>query len=516
MFLGALSVFVKGAPLLPQPFMVERFDGLNLIRDPTEIGATGAVDLLNVDFGRDGRIRQRPGAQKFNTTTPSSTGYVALLPADRFGVLGGVRRDALQDIVLDSFSTAGVVSTGSPPVADSGTWEVGSSTTFSGVLLFTVWEAATGHALMTDGTGGGLAVVGGAGKPGLVATWAAQSRIAQGYYAAAADAPSGANGSVSTVFFSDAGGIAPWTSTNWVKLRPGDGESIVAIVSWRELLFVFKQSGLAVFYGISTDSSGNPVFNYRWVDLPDPIIARTGTYNPAAVAGPAGVYYAARDGIYLTAGGPPTRITDPIRGIFEPDDSATSSSLRSNGAPMALSWVPPRLYATYTTAASAQRTLVWDSITAQWSLWSLPTGAGKTFVNFPGGASTSASDVAYVVVGNDIYKLSPANTTDEGAAAISWDYTSGMYDMGTSDRKVSRWVDVTGSGTVTLQLIGEGARPNDVADTGGSVVLGTAPAITTTRRRRAVRARRFQHKFSGTGAAMVSRLTHYVDNARQG
>jgi hypothetical protein len=52
-----------------------------------------------------------------------------------------------------------------------------------------------------------------------------------------------------------------------VDLTPNDGE---VITEWRvgaATLFVFKQTKFFVFYGNSTDGSGNPVFNYRSVDL---------------------------------------------------------------------------------------------------------------------------------------------------------------------------------------------------------------------------------------------------------
>jgi hypothetical protein len=61
------------------PFPLEQFGGLNVAADPVDIGLSGAVDLLNVDFGRLGALRTRPGATKLNATTPSSTGYLGLV-----------------------------------------------------------------------------------------------------------------------------------------------------------------------------------------------------------------------------------------------------------------------------------------------------------------------------------------------------------------------------------------------------------------------------------------------------
>ncbi|MBW3593776.1 MAG: hypothetical protein KY396_08780 [Actinobacteria bacterium] len=57
-------------PYAQQP--VVEFGGLNLRDDPQEVGWQGAIDLLNIDLDRRGRVRQRDGVAVF--ATPPAAG----------------------------------------------------------------------------------------------------------------------------------------------------------------------------------------------------------------------------------------------------------------------------------------------------------------------------------------------------------------------------------------------------------------------------------------------------------
>jgi hypothetical protein len=70
----------------------------------------------------------------------------------------------------------------------------------------------------------------------------------------------------STVMFSNAGQPESYTATNFVQLTPGDGESIRGVCNFGNQIFVFKESKFFVFTGPSTNSAGQPIFNYRIVN----------------------------------------------------------------------------------------------------------------------------------------------------------------------------------------------------------------------------------------------------------
>src|SRR4051794_23475270 len=59
---------------------IDALGGLNVAADPFDVGAVGAVDLLNVDVGRRGkRLRVRDGYAKFNSNTLAATSYDGLI-----------------------------------------------------------------------------------------------------------------------------------------------------------------------------------------------------------------------------------------------------------------------------------------------------------------------------------------------------------------------------------------------------------------------------------------------------
>lgn len=497
-----------------EPFVVERFSGLNLALDPFEVGATGATDLLNVDFDRLGRLRMRDGTSQWNASTISSSGYSAIFgtSAALFGsstALGllAVRYSSGGNVQIDALDVAGTIST-------SGGAFAGAANTFalSSTSLGTAVGAATYITFATLPSTGitiqrmaGFGVSTGAGKPLYVGTSTRSNRLVQAGYFTAADSPTGANGTRSTVFFSDAGAPDTYSANNWVALRPGDGEVITAIAMWQDLIYVFKQSSVFIFYGESVDGDGNPIFAFRRVDLPDPMSdpVLSAPFSRYTVTGTDGVYFSTSKGIWRIAVGGAELISGPVGKIFSTDPTISSSVQAAGSAPASLSWVTGRLVAAYTAAATRQ--LVWDPAIDTWTLWDLPA---SMFAEYPAGTSTRR-DALYYVRGsgnNNVFVMKPANTTDSGSA-ISWSWKSGRYPLSEPGRvAVTQESSVYGSGTVTLAL------DSDLySSQSASATLGTSPAVAEGWPAPVDQEGTWiQHTLSGSGAAQVSRLTHYV------
>jgi hypothetical protein len=61
------------------------------------------------------------------------------------------------------------------------------------------------------------------------------------------------------------GNASPIRGRNFGDLTPGDGEQIMTAVTWRELVFIFKETKFFVLWGESTNTDGTPIFNFREV-----------------------------------------------------------------------------------------------------------------------------------------------------------------------------------------------------------------------------------------------------------
>lgn len=496
------------------PYTVERFGGLNLALDPFEAGPSVATDLLNVMFDRLGRVRTRDGTSQWNDSTLSSSGYSAIYGAPTLtgGRLLVVRYSSGGSIALDQVTTAGTTTSLGTFSAAANTFPTSHSTigTLTSTTSYVAFATlpSTGIALVQVSLSGPSQPAG-AGKPLHLATSPTSNRLVQAGYFAAADSPSGANGSRSTVFFSDVGAPTTYTANNFVTLRPGDGEVITGMAVWQDSVFVFKNSAMFVFYGESTDSDGLPIFNYRRVDLPDPIAdpVAAAPFSRYIVAGPDGVYFSTPKGIWRTAGGAPQIMSHPVNKVFSKDPTVSSTVQAAASTPASLSWAAGCLVAAYT--ASATRQLAWDPVVDVWTLWDLPA---FMFAEYPAGTATSRDQLFYVrgSGNNNVFVMKPANTTDSGTA-ISWSYTSGRYPLSDPGRvAVTLESSVEGSGTVTM------AVTTDLYSTitGSATTLGTSPATSEGWPFGDQEGRWFQHALSGSGAAQINRLTHHIQHVK--
>lgn len=468
------------------PFVVDRFGGLDLASDPQEVGAGAALDLLNVDFRRAGRILTRMG----------TTSHVALAS-------GTPRRvhpvDATYALVIRGGSLDKVTSGGA--ASNLGSTEWGPMVTLGTPTSTITFIAQDGLALLKkyDGTTYGNSV----GRPVFIAVTPTDNRLVQARFTSAGVSPTGANGTESTVFFSDAGAPETFSANNYVHLRPGDGEVIRGMATWGGYVFVFKDTSMFVFPVPSVGSTGAPVFNYRREALP----SRMASGRYAAVAGPDGLYFATMDGIYRTTGGPPVRMSQPVAPVF--DGTASASLAATSTATFEMSWALERLFCTYATDGGF-RVLVWDRLRDAWSAWAPGSGSWAPPVEWTG--DSSGTDVALYTAKDGAVLKFAASATDDAGTAIESYYQSGFYDLGTPDRKRIREIGLWGYGAPTLSVFTDHGTTDTAA---AAVTLGTSPAVAEGRQRVARRGAFFSHKLSAaSGAWSVNRLTHYVADQR--
>jgi hypothetical protein len=431
------------------PFTIDQFGGIRLDIDPSELGATAATTCSNVDFDREGRIRTRfgntqiltpgtvlsvwrPGIVVYNSDTGAQPQFIIAYRQ----VAAGTRK-------LAAYDTAGAsVSTISASVNDALRTVQWGDTTANYMYIASStgtyrWDGAT----FTQPAGIGASRFIGV-KPNDNRLVITDDTL------------------TSKVKFSGAGTPEVFGVNDFVQLSPGDGSSITGIATWRERVFVFKGSRHFVFTGTSTDSAGNPVFNYYTVDRQGSLV------HP--VAGDEGVYFFDGTSIWVTDGNSRQRISAPIEpylaGLVSLN-GATANQTFSSRTHMFYSggrlWLSVPTSSTLPTVGGATATFVYDPKTATWTTYSFAVNgvaegydSGKAFTYW---ITPDITNMAFS-------KFDPTATTDNGTA-ISWDYTSGMYSPAGDRSRVAI--------SLESQLIGSGTTTLKVATTGGDwVVIG--------------------------------------------
>lgn len=466
-----------------QPHTIEQFGGLQLTRDPLDVGSGAAISISNVDLDRPGMFRTRPG-RAFHTANDTSTfsdaPYRAVYAPFQNQVLVanssilGASAFAAYSTVGSTVTTATLTADTGPPVDMAVFGDSSSSRPYAiglnGIQRWSGSAFTTINALTTP-------------RGGYLASWAPQARMVAAYCAI--------NGGPrdSRVHFSNAGTSETWTANDFVDVDPGSGENIIGIQAIGNSVIVFKNTKAFIFYGVSTDADGLPIFGYRAVSLGDWLPYVTGTIATSGRFGSDGdfVYYVASRGVYrIGEGGTPVLLSGDISPVFE--DSATYGTFTFATA------TADRVYVGGTT-----KTLVLEKSTGQWSIYSFSSQAILP-------APIPAPRETWMMCSSRLVELDTATTTDLGSA-IAWSYTSGRYALGDPGRvAVTLDSSVVGSGTVAMSVT------TDLYGTlaGPGATLGTAPATAEGWPMTDQEGTWFQHTLSGTGAAAVNRLTHHI------
>jgi hypothetical protein len=322
-----------------QPVTIERFDGLDLKSDITELGFRGASDVLNLDFSAPGKPRRRPGTERFSqrfadTTSQSPYGTIFYQAAlNRFFSIytNNTGTDSIRFLRLDQNGWV---------LQESGDWGDNPGTANLAGARFISFGTDVDSYLFVAGAGAGAtnnvilydqdaadfdltgSQFGGAVPDGhflAVTPW--DNRLVS---AGGAETYS----TVHRVRFSTEGDPFIWgnpagsADDYYVDLHPGDGEEIREVLTWGDYMFVFKQTKFFVFYGVDVGAAGTPVFNYRTVNGQGIPLDWDGQ-APAACVAQDGVYFVNKEGVWRTTGGPPEKIStavDPLFNIASPDD----------------------------------------------------------------------------------------------------------------------------------------------------------------------------------------------------
>lgn len=457
------------------PVEFPAFRGLDLRRDPQE-ARDGAVDLQNVVFDEPGVVRTRPGTALILTAAANPTAILKL-SSNKFILTTGSNLYAVSGPPYSA--SAGTACT-DLPVQTVASPEIGVVDT-----AFFTTGVPTSTIKMVDAS---AAITSPAGIPtgSCLAVQSPDARLVVG----------NAGNNSGRVAFSDPGAPGVFGANNYVTL-PG---LVIALVTWNDLLFAFCSTGLYVFYGNSTDSAGEPIFNFRLVARVEGLW-EVATSALTAVAGPDGVYFVSRSGVHQTTGGPPISISDPLQPMFTQNylPPYLSGQLASWGgaSPGPIHADSQRLYLYMTNGYW----FVYSFATKDWSWWGQ---LGQMLIPAMPTSSASLQPILGKTFTTAVTQMSPTATSDNSAAIASW-YRSGFWNPGPpgTEANIREWL-LDGVGAVTFKT-----AVNDVATlgSGATVTLGTSPAIAQGRDRRAVRGRDVSFEISATsGVWSVSRV----------
>lgn len=458
-----------------RPYTIDGWRGLDLRADAAEAGWNTAIDGLNFDIAQDGRLTRRPGLTSFSTAIPSGRSLSTMRTF-------GSRVVACADSSATNY-TVMLGSTGSTLLTTNDYSQDVASCGPEGYI----YTASTARSLRRiDPTSNTYSAVL-AGSPGasVLATTPRSDRLAAAGLVESAGILGG------RVRFSAAGDGATWGTNDYVRLDPGDGEDVNALCAWDDYLFAFKPSKFFVFTGESLGANGNPIFNYRAVKM-----GKGCAWPKAAVATPNGVFFVARDGIYVTTGGAPTCVSDAIAPLFTVNGLTwAQASTYDPTAGATIGYNNGRVYV----GLAAFGTLVYDLRTQQWLYWKFAASSAGFFTTGPDG---------YLLLGDGLGIRSLRGTTDAGTA-FTTTYTSGSDRMSADTAKTIREIDVRGSGSFNVTVMEDG-----VGGTARAFALGSPVTFARAKSRATFRAERPSVKIDATGAFALRELTARIREAR--
>ncbi len=320
-----------------------------------------------------------------------------------------------------------------------------------------------------------------------------------------------AGGTIGKLAFSDPGDPETFDADNYVTL-PYRQDGICAIRNWNNLLFVFTDIALFVFYGNSTDSGGGSVFNYRLVsgDIQGLATATYGSFSTASTMD--GLYFNTRTGLWKTTGGPPELVSQAIGPLYT---STVSPYFSGGNLGVALRRVHADDTYVYVQTGGDNYIMVYNTREKWWTAWDVNTVSFVMMI--PGMTSASGSIGSRPIFAwtgsTAIGQMDPAATSDVGNA-ISSLYRSGFSNPGEAGAEsyVREWL-IDGTGTVTFKTATDDAT---TLSSGNSVTLGTSPAIARGRDRTAVKGSNFSWQVgASSGAWSVSRVIANLRGQRE-
>lgn len=499
-------------PTAPKPIPFLRFGGLVLNRPLDDVGPDDAIDLLDVDWGASlSTLRTRQGAAAFSPADAASS-YDALFGHSLVRLLArrGTTLYALNDEGKEVAGKEAVVSAKHLAFAKLGT--PSASYTYiadqeNTLKRYDGADFASPTAKVDEGAGVAMP------KGRFLAVWPDGGNRLVVAGTPANGGPAGAISSGSHVWFSMPGNGEEYEATAYVQLNPGDGEEITGCVAFGGMIFVFKETRCFIFYGVSADNDGKPVFNFRSVELGTRMRAPGTKRAENVIAGTDSIYFVADHGVYATTGGEPSLLSDDLeplsssQALVGPILTTLGERRWVNAAGVA--YQGEALYVGLESGGIVDRLMKYDLRKQAWTIYS---AALNCFVAW-NEQTNSRARIFFSGTGagnRRVYLYTPATDADASAADLDPRWQSGFYELEDADEKTLVNAKMWGTGEVVLKV----AEDYGELDLGRTFELGVAPKIDQGQQQAGQDATLFSHQFSGAAPWSVQRLDRYLRETR--
>lgn len=499
-------------PAPPRPIPFTNYGGLILNRPLDDVGADNAIDILDVDWDSSlSTLRSRQGAAAFSPEDAASSYDILFghsltrLLARRGSTLYALNTEgkeiagktaAVNEKHL-AFAKLGTPSASYTYIAD----QENALKRYDGTD-FTTPTAKVGEA-------SGVAMP----KGRFLAVWPDGGNRLVVAGTTAAGGPNGAISSGSHVWFSNPGNGEEYEGTAYVQLNPGDGEEITGCVAFGGMIFVFKETRCFIFYGVSADDDGKPVFNFRSVELGTRMRAPSGKHAENVIAGNDSVYFVADHGVYATTGAEPSLLSDDLEPLSHSQalvgPISTTLGTRRWVDAAGIAYQGEALWIGLEEGGVVDRVMKFDLRKQAWTIYTTALNClvawneqtdNRARIFFSG---TGAGN-------RRVYFYTPATDEDASAATPDPRWQSGFYELEEADEKTFVGSKLWGSGEVTVKV----AEDYGELDKGQVYKLGAAPAIGQAQKQRGQSATLFSHQFSGAAPWSVQRLDRYLRETR--
>jgi len=496
----------------PKPIAFTQFGGLILNRPLDDVGADNAIDIFDVDWDNSlGMLRSREGAAAFSPEDAASSydvlyGHSLTRLLARRGstlhVLGTDGKEIAEKTAAVNekhlaFARLGTPSASYTYIADQENTIKrydGADFTSPTCTVGEAKEAAMpkGRFLAVWPDGGNRLVV--AGTP-------------------ASGGPNGAISSGSHVWFSMPGDGEEYEATAYVQLNPGDGEEITGCVSWGGMIFVFKETRCFIFYGVSADNDGKPVFNFRSVELGTRMNPPGAKNAENVAAGNDSVYFVADHGVYATTGAEPSLLSIDLEPLARSralvGSISTTLGERRFVDAGGIAFLDEAIYVGLLEGGEVDRLLKYDLRKQAWTIWSAKLNCFVAWAE----QTDNRGRIFFSGTGESnrrVYSYTPATDEDASAASMSPRWQSGFYELEDADEKSLVGAKLWGTGEVDVKVA------EDYGELGSATTfkLGEGTAIAQRQKQIGQSATLFSHQFSGTASWSVQRLDRYLRESR--